>query len=277
MFLKVETFYPFFVKARRGDREGLNNFRLRGAHESHRLIKKETTMDDHNPRHEDYELLKTPVQKEDFTSTDPWRVFRILGEFVQGFDTLSKLDASVAIFGSARLTKENRYWQEAARTAEILAGHGLSVITGGGPGIMEAANYGASRVKGKSVGCNIELPFEQKPNPYQDISLSFHYFFVRKMMFVKYSLGFIIFPGGFGTLDELFEALTLSQTDKIPHFPIALYGSEYWEGLLKWAREVQLPAGCISASDFELFRLTNTPEETVDFIIEKCKAQGFLQ
>jgi uncharacterized protein (TIGR00730 family) len=233
----------------------------------------------HEPKHrsEDYELLKTPLKKEDFTGTDPWRVFRILGEFVQGFDTLSKLDASVAIFGSARLPKENRYWQEAARTAELLARHGLSVITGGGPGIMEAANFGASQVKGKSVGCNIELPFEQQPNPYQDISLSFHYFFVRKMMFVKYSLGFIIFPGGLGTLDELFEALTLSQTDKIPHFPIALYGRDFWEGLLTWQREVQLKGGCISASDFDLFRLTDTPEETVDFIIDKCKEQGFLK
>jgi uncharacterized protein (TIGR00730 family) len=233
-------------------------------------------MDKSKYRSEDYELLKTPVQKQDFTGTDPWRVFRILGEFVQGFDTLSKLDASVAIFGSARLTRDNKYWQAAAETAEILARHGLSIITGGGPGIMEAANCGASKVKGKSVGLNIELPFEQKPNPYQDVSLTFHYFFVRKMMFVKYSLGFIIFPGGFGTLDELFEALTLAQTDKIPHFPIALYGKEYWGGLLKWLREVQLPAGCISESDFNLFRLTETPQETVDFIIDECKKQGFL-
>jgi uncharacterized protein (TIGR00730 family) len=234
-------------------------------------------MNQDRPRHEDFELLQTPLKKENFTDSDPWRVFRILGEFVQGFDTLSKLDASVAIFGSARLPKENKYWQAAAQTAEILARHGLSIITGGGPGIMEAANFGASKVKGKSVGCNIELPYEQKPNPYQDISLSFHYFFVRKMMFVKYSLGFIIFPGGFGTLDELFEALTLIQTDKIAHFPIALYGREYWAGLLDWLRQVQVPAGCISASDLDLFQLTDSPEETVDYIIGECKAMGFLK
>jgi uncharacterized protein (TIGR00730 family) len=127
------------------------------------------------------------------------------------------------------------------------------------------------------VGCNIELPFEQKPNPYQDISLSFHYFFVRKMMFVKYSLGFVIFPGGLGTLDELFEALTLSQTDKIAHFPIALHGREYWSGLLDWMRTVQLPAGCIGEADFDLLKVTDSPEETVDYIITECKAQGFLK
>jgi uncharacterized protein (TIGR00730 family) len=234
-------------------------------------------MDQKKPRHEDFELLQMPLKKEDFTNTDPWRVFRILGEFVQGFDTLSKLDASVAIFGSARLPRENRYWREAAQTAELLARHGLNIITGGGPGIMEAANFGASKEKGRSVGCNIELPYEQKPNPYQDISLSFRYFFVRKMMFVKYSLGFVIFPGGFGTLDELFEALTLSQTDKIAHFPIALYGREYWAGLIDWLRQVQLPAGCIGETDFNLFKVTDSPDETVAYIIGECKAQGFLK
>jgi len=144
---------------------------------------------------------------------------------------------------------------------------------------MEASNYGASEadIKGLSVGCNIELPFEQTPNPYQDLSLSFRYFFVRKMMFVKYSLGFIIFPGGFGTLDELFEALTLSQTDKIPHFPIALHGKEYWEGLLDWLHKKMLTEGCINKEDLNLFQVTDSPDETVEFILSKCREQGFLQ
>ncbi|RPJ06814.1 MAG: TIGR00730 family Rossman fold protein [Spirochaetaceae bacterium] len=227
---------------------------------------------------EDYELLKTRKEKEDFTSTDPWRVLRIQGEFVEGFGALSKLGNSVAIFGSARLGKDTRYWKEAAQTAKMFAQKGFAIITGGGPGIMEAANFGATEadIKGLSVGCNIELPFEQNPNPYQDISLSFRYFFVRKVMFLKYSLGFIIFPGGFGTLDELFEAVTLSQTDKIPHFPIALYGKEYWEGLMEWLQKKMLAEGCISKEDLGLFTLTDSPEETVEFIMSKCREQGFL-
>ena len=228
--------------------------------------------------HEDYELFKPKTTKDDFTTTDPWRVFRILGEFVEGFDALSKLDKAVAIFGSARTDPKAHYWKEAAKTAEMFAEKGLAVITGGGPGIMEGANYGARQSKNKhlSIGCNIELPFEQNPNPYQDLSLSFRYFFVRKMMFVKYSLGFIIFPGGFGTLDELFEALTLSQTDKIPHFPIALHGNEYWKGLIDWIKDTMLKDGCISDTDLSLFKVTDSPEETVDFIIGKCREQGFL-
>ncbi|MBN1524546.1 MAG: TIGR00730 family Rossman fold protein [Spirochaetales bacterium] len=229
--------------------------------------------------HEDYELLKITKKRDEFTTSDPWRVFRIQGEFVEGFDALSKLGNAIAIFGSARLKPETRYYNEAVKTAEMFAEKGLAVITGGGPGIMEAANKGAQQSKNKnlSVGCNIELPFEQEPNPYQDISLSFRYFFVRKMMFVKYSLGFIIFPGGFGTLDEFFESLTLSQCNKIPHFPIALHGKEYWEGLLDWIKNTQLKQGCISETDLDLFQVTDSPEETVDFIMGKCREQGFLE
>jgi len=228
--------------------------------------------------HQDYELLKShPQVTPNFTENDPWRVFRIQGEFVEGFDALSKLGPAISIFGSARLKKENKYWQEAAETARILADAGLAIITGGGPGIMEAANYGAAQGKGLSVGCNIELPFEQKPNPYQDICLSFRYFFVRKMMFVKYSLGYIIFPGGFGTLDEFFEALTLSQTNKIDHFPIALHGNEYWQGLLDWSKNTQLAAGCISQSDLDLFKITDSPQETVEYILGNCRGREFLQ
>jgi len=234
-------------------------------------------MKDAKKGYNDFELLQTPIKKEDFTQSDPWRVLRILGEFVEGFDCLSRLGVAIAIFGSARLKPTSHYYEEAVKTAELFARHGLAVITGGGPGIMEAANLGAFNAKGQSVGCNIELPFEQEPNRYQNISLSFRYFFVRKMMFVKYSLGFVIFPGGFGTLDELFEAVTLSQTDKIPHFPIALYGREYWGGLLDWLRGRVLETGCISKSDLELFQVTDSPQETVDFIINCCKEQGYLK
>jgi uncharacterized protein (TIGR00730 family) len=227
--------------------------------------------------HEDHELLRyhKPGEK-DFTQSDPWRVFRILGEFVEGFDALSKLGPTISIFGSARTKKEDRYWKEAARIAEELSNAGLAIITGGGPGIMEAANYGAEKGTSDSVGCNIELPFEQSPNPYQDISLSFRYFFVRKMMFVKYSIGYVIMPGGFGTLDELFEALTLTQTEKIAQFPIVLYGKEYWAGLLEWIKNTLLSRGSISKGDMDLFLLTDTVEETVEYILQYCKTHGYL-
>lgn len=228
--------------------------------------------------HEDLELLRyRPKDAIDFTHTDPWRVLRIQGEFIEGFDALSKLGPCVAIFGSSRFSKKARYWKEACQVAEMLANSGLSVITGGGPGVMEAANYGAFMGKALSVGCNIELPFEQKPNPYQDISLSFRYFFVRKMMFVKYSVGFIIFPGGFGTLDELFESLTLSQTNKIEHFPIVLHGRRFWEGLIDWIRSSVLAGECISKSDLDLFTVTDTPEETANHVLQHCLKHGLIK
>src|ERR1043166_6939829 len=171
---------------------------------------------------QDEQLLESP-RPDEFTHTDPWRVFRIMGEFVEGFDELATLTRGIAVFGSARTQPDD---------PDYKAAQGCAVITGGGPGIMEAANRGAFEAGGLSIGCNIELPFEQRPNPYQTLSLTFKYFFVRKMMFVKYSLAFIIFPGGFGTFDELFEALTLIQTRKIRNFPIVLFGSHYWSGLL---------------------------------------------
>ncbi|MBN1700130.1 MAG: TIGR00730 family Rossman fold protein [Spirochaetales bacterium] len=227
--------------------------------------------------HEDHELLKFKKRDEtDFTQTDPWRVLRILGEFVEGFDALSGLGPAISIFGSARLKKEDRYWQEAAKTAEMLSDAGLSVITGGGPGIMEAGNFGGFKGASTSVGCNIELPFEQEPNRYQDIDISFRYFFVRKLMFVKYSVGYVIFPGGFGTLDELFESLTLIQTEKIKPFPVALHGKEYWKGLLEWIKETLLGHGCISPEDIGRFVLTDTPDETVSYIVDFCKKHKYL-
>src|SRR5215210_8552371 len=188
---------------------------------------------------QDEQLLETP-RLDEFTHTDTWRVFRIMGEFVEGFDDLATVTRGVAIFGSARTPPDNPYYAAAQETAGLLARAGFTVITGGGPGIMEAANRGAFEASGASIGCNIELPFEQAPNPYQTRSLKFKYFFVRKTMFVKYSNAFVIFPGGFGTLDELFEALTLIQTRKIKNFPVILFGSEFWAGMLSWLEETIL-------------------------------------
>jgi len=226
---------------------------------------------------QDLELLQyKPQATADFTETDPWRVLRIQSEVINGFDSLSKLGSSIAIFGSARTSPQDKFYQDAVTVAEALANAGLNIITGGGPGIMEAANMGASRGKALSVGCNIELPFEQSPNPYQDICLSFHYFFVRKLMFVKYAIGFIIFPGGFGTLDELFESLTLSQTDKIQHFPIVLYGKAYWQGLLDWFTGTMLKYKNISESNMDLFYVTDSPEETAEYLLNYCYEKGYL-
>ncbi len=217
---------------------------------------------------QDLELFK-PTQKSniDFLKTDPWRVLRILGEFVEGFDVLAGVGPCISIFGSARTLPEDKYYKAAEETAALLAKKGLGVITGGGPGIMEAANKGAFEAGGVSVGCNIDIPFEQSPNAYQNISLEFHYFFVRKTMFVKYSIGYVIFPGGFGTLDELFEALTLAQTGKIEHFPIALYDEEFWKDMYGWINECLLEKYCtISPEDKKLYKVVNSPVEAVDYL-----------
>ncbi len=214
---------------------------------------------------QDEQLLESP-RPDEFTHTDPWRVFRIMGEFVEGFDELATLSRGIAIFGSARTRPDDPDYKAAQETGALLAAQGFAVITGGGPGIMEAANRGAFDAGGLSIGCNIELPFEQKPNAYQTLSLTFKYFFVRKMMFVKYSLAFVIFPGGFGTFDELFEALTLIQTRKIRNFPIVLFGSQYWSGLLDWLRAVVLPEGKISEHDMDIFHITDSPAEVVEIV-----------
>lgn len=204
----------------------------------------------------------------DFTLTDPWRVFRIMGEFVEGFDSLAHIPPSVTIFGSARLHPEHPSYQAAVETARLLAKAGFGIITGGGPGIMEAANKGAQEGGICSVGCNIELPFEQKPNPYLDISLDFSYFFVRKTMFVKYAEAFIIFPGGFGTMDELFEALTLIQTKKVSHFPVILYDSAYWQGMLDWIRSTMLKYSTVNEDDIALLHLSDDPQEICRIVVE---------
>jgi uncharacterized protein (TIGR00730 family) len=214
---------------------------------------------------QDERLLETP-KPDEFTHSDTWRVFRIMGEFVEGFDELATVTRGVSIFGSARMPPESPYYLAARETAALLARAGFAVITGGGPGIMEAANRGALEAGGASVGCNIELPFEQKANPYQTKSLTFDYFFVRKTMFIKYSSAFVIFPGGYGTLDEMFEALTLIQTRKIKNFPVVLYGSRYWEGMLRWVKETLLAERTISEDDLRLLHLTDSPSEIVDIV-----------
>ena len=217
---------------------------------------------------EDQRLLAGPSREQpSFIDSDPWRVFRIQGEFVEGFDRLAGLGSAVTLFGSARTAPDHPWCQAAVETARLLAESGLAVITGGGPGIMEAGNRGAREAGGVSVGLGIELPFEQGVNQYVDIAVNFRYFFVRKMMLVKYAQAFVIFPGGFGTLDELFESMTLIQTGKISHFPVVLFGTEYWGGLLAWVRNTMLAHGNISAEDLDLITLSDSPEEVRDIVV----------
>jgi len=200
---------------------------------------------------------------DEITIQDSWRLFRIMAEFVDGFEALTKCHPAVTMFGSTRVRPGDEVYQKAERIGQLLAENGFSVITGGGPGVMEAANKGASAAGGKSIGLNIQLPLEQKPNPYANITLSFRYFFVRKVMFVKYGVAYIILPGGLGTMDELFESVTLIQTHKIKPFPVILVGSNYWKGLLDWIKGVVLKEGKISPSDLEIFQLIDEPEEIV--------------
>ncbi|MEI6196329.1 MAG: TIGR00730 family Rossman fold protein [Verrucomicrobiota bacterium] len=201
-----------------------------------------------------------------FTREDPWRIFRIMAEFVDSFETLSQVRPAVTIFGSARMKSADKYYRAAHDIAKGLAKHQITVITGGGPGIMEAANKGAMQHGGKSVGLNIELPSEQKGNRYANIPVHFHYFFTRKVCFVKYSLGFVYMPGGFGTLDELFEVLTLVQTQRIPEFPLILFGSEHWKGLLAWMKTRVEEEGYISPGDLDLVKVTDDVNEVIEII-----------
>ncbi len=224
---------------------------------------------------EDEKLLQfPPAVGGDFTHTDTWRVLRIMGELIEGFDTLAGLDKAVTIFGSARVAPTDRHYRAAEEIAFRLARSSFAIITGGGPGIMEAGNRGAQRGGGRSIGCNIELPFEQRANPYVDTLITFRYFLVRRTMFIKYSSAFIIFPGGFGTLDEMFEALTLIQTGKIYHFPVVLFGRAYWSGLLEWMRGPMLAEGKIARADLDLILLTDDVAEVVRLVIDACEAQG---
>jgi hypothetical protein len=218
-------------------------------------------------RTEDQELLR-PRPVPEFRESDTWRTLRIQGEFVEGFDALADLGPAVSIFGSARVGRRNRYYAAARRVAAALGREGFAIITGGGPGVMEAANRGARDAGTLSIGCNIELPFEQGLNEFVDLGMEFRYFFVRKVMFVKYAEGFVIFPGGFGTLDELFESLTLIQTGKVEHFPVVLYGRDYWSGLLHWIREKPLYEEKISPEDLDLLTVTDDVDEACRAIVE---------
>jgi uncharacterized protein (TIGR00730 family) len=204
--------------------------------------------------------------KKDKFSEEAWRIFRIMAEFVEGFETLEKIEKAITIWGSARVKEDDIWYKKAVETAKLLAQKGYTIITGGGPGIMEAANKGASKAGAESIGLNIELPEEQKPNPYIKTLISFRYFFTRKVMFVKYTKGFIIFPGGFGTLDEFTEAITLIQTKRIHKFPVILMDDEYWDGFIKWMSDILLKRGYIEKEDLKIFKVVNEPEEAVKII-----------
>ncbi|MCM3662295.1 TIGR00730 family Rossman fold protein [Georgenia satyanarayanai] len=201
--------------------------------------------------------------------SDPWRVMRIQSEFVEGFGALAELGPAISVFGSARTDRQSAEYRMGEEVGHLLVEAGYAVITGGGPGVMEAANKGACEAGGVSVGLGIELPFEQGMNEWVDLGVNFRYFFARKTMFVKYALGFIVLPGGFGTMDELWEALTLVQTGKVSSFPIVLVGTEYWGGLLAWARDTMVPAGTIAAADLDLIQLVDTAEEAVDRVRDR--------
>jgi uncharacterized protein (TIGR00730 family) len=205
---------------------------------------------------------------DDFTAKDTWRIFRIMAEFVEGFETLAKIPPGIALFGSARVLPGSAAYQQAESIATLLANNGYSIITGGGPGVMEAANKGAAEAGAMSIGLNIELPLEQKPNIYANKLLNFRYFFVRKVMFVKYSIAFVILPGGFGTLDELFEAITLIQTRKIKPFPVIMVGKEYWKGLLDWIGDTLLREKMIAVEDLDIIKTVDTAEEVLYWVQE---------
>jgi hypothetical protein len=234
------------------------------------VVRGSTTVD---RRTEDQKLLRSPVPVAGFQETDSWRTLRIMGEFVEGFDALADIGPAVSIFGSARVGRRNRYYGAARRLAAELAKQGFAIITGGGPGIMEAANRGAKDAGGLSIGANIELPFEQGLNEYVDLGMEFRYFFVRKVMFVKYAEGFVIFPGGFGTLDELFESLTLIQTGKVEHFPVVLYGNDYWDGMMRWIREKPLYEEKISPEDLDLLTVTSDIDEACEAITRNRRSR----
>lgn len=221
---------------------------------------------------EDEILLASPKgSSESFTNTDTWRVLRIMGEFVEGFEALAGVETAVTIFGSARTKPDHPQYQQAIEVARLLGEAGYAIITGGGPGIMQAGNEGARKAGALSIGLNIELPFEQHLNPHVDLSIDYRYFFARKTMLVKYAQAFVIFPGGFGTMDELFEALTLIQTGKVKNFPVVLFDTAYWGGLIDWLRNTMLAEGKISAPDLDLMLLTDDPEEARDYIIQCSK------
>jgi hypothetical protein len=252
-----------------GNGDGNGHERRRSGRVTYRP--KATAMLTVHARTEDERLLASTARPA-FLDSDPWRSLRILAEFVEGFDALAAVGKAITIFGSARIKEGDSYYAQARELAGLLAGEGFAVITGGGPGIMEAANRGCHEAGGLSIGCNIELPHEQSVNPYVDLGVEFRYFFARKTMFVKYADGFAIFPGGFGTFDEFFESLTLIQTGKIRHFPVVLIGKSYWSGLLEWIRAEPIAHGNISPEDLDLIRCTDDMDQACRWLTE-----GYIQ
>jgi uncharacterized protein (TIGR00730 family) len=227
------------------------------------------------PRTKDEEIIQAQAPFVDSVDTDEARVARIARELERGFDLLKDCKCAVSIFGSARTPRGDPMYEHAREVARLLSHDGMEIITGGGPGVMEAANRGAQEGGSRSIGLNIELPFEQHENPYLDVEMTCHYFFTRKLFFVRYAVGFVVFPGGFGTLDELFEALTLDQTGKTRHFPVVLVGSEYWSGLIDWLESPMLAEGKISPADLELIKVLDDPEEICIEIFRGAELQGF--
>jgi len=226
---------------------------------------------DQGSRETEDERLLESVEELETIGRDAWRIFRIMGEFVEGFEEMSRIGKAVTVFGSARMLPDDPVYEKCVETTRLLGLEGFAIITGGGPGIMEAANKGARAAHAISVGCNIEPPFEQKANEYVDVSIDFRYFFVRKTMFVKYAQAFVIFPGGFGTMDELFESLTLIQTGKVRHFPVVLFGTEYWGGLIEWIRNTMAVQGRIAPDDLDLIFMTDEPDEAADHILRRYR------
>jgi uncharacterized protein (TIGR00730 family) len=225
---------------------------------------------------EDRKLLER-TERPAFLSSDPWRALRILAEFVDGFDALAEIGRAITVFGSARVSEGDPAYAIAREIGRLLAEDGYAVITGGGPGVMEAANRGCQEGGGLSVGCNIELPHEQDINPYVDLGVEFRYFFARKTMFVKYADGFVILPGGYGTLDEMMEALTLIQTGKIRHFPVVLVGSAFYAGFLEWIKAKLLGEGMISPDDLDLIQVTDDPKEVVEIVRKAGRRRAEMQ
>lgn len=217
------------------------------------------------------QLERTEALFSDFTKNDPWRIFRIMAEFVDSFETMSHQGPLVTVFGSARTKADEKDYQEAEKMGRLLAENGYGVLTGGGPGIMEAANKGAKEAGGHSVGLNIKLPMEQKPNPFLIEEVDFHYFFIRKVNFLKYALGVVVFPGGFGTMDEFFEAITLIQTEKINPIPLILVGKKFWEPAMGWFRNTLMAGKKVSPDDFDIFKLVDSADEAMEFILESTK------
>ena len=217
--------------------------------------------------------MKNDIMREDLTAEEPWRVFRIMGEFVEGFEALSKVGPAVSVFGSARTKRDSKYYKLTQEIASLLAKDGYTIITGAGPGVMEAANKGAKSAGGRSIGLNIDVPVVQKPNRYVTTLLDFRYFFCRKVMFAKYSKAFVIMPGGFGTMDELFEALTLVQTKRMSVFPIILIGREYWGGLMEWIKKTMLSTGCISRQDLKIFHMVDDAEKVISILRDFYKKE----